>query len=78
MKKDIKPLTREATIAMLNAIRDGGFDEANKAILNGFLNPDGAITVEVIESPLQVDSLTESEFEEVVQKIRRARYGGQL
>lgn len=79
MKKEpVTPLTRLAKIAMLRALAAGGFNEEGRAILNDFLNPGGTITVEVIDSRLQLDGLTNDEFETVVQKIRREQFLGNL
>ena len=79
MKKEpVTPLTRLAKIAMLRALAAGGFNEEGRAILNDFLNPGGTITVEVIDSRLQLDGLTNEEFEAVVQKIRREQFSGNL
>ena len=79
MKKEpVTPLTRLAKIAMLRALAAGGFNEEGRAILNDFLNPGGTITVEVIDSRLQLDGLTNDEFETVVQKIRREQFSGNL
>lgn len=72
----ITPLTRLAKIAMLRALAAGGFNEEGRAILNDFLNPGGAITVEVIDNRLQLDGLTNDEFETVIQKVRREQFGG--
>ena len=77
MKKaetDPSKLTREVKIAMLRALETGKLNESNRAIINGFIN--GTIEVEIIDNPLQVDSLTDDEFETVVQRIRRDRYSG--
>ena len=79
MKKEpVTPLTRLAKIAMLRALAAGGFNEEGRAILNDFLNPGGTITVEVIDSRIQLDGLTNDEFEAVVQKIRREQFSGNL
>ena len=70
MKKEpVTPLTRLAKIAMLRALAAGGFNEEGRAILNDFLNPGGTITVEVIDSRLQLDGLTNEEFETTFYEI---------
>lgn len=71
-------LTRPVKLAMLRSLAAGKLDEENKSIISNFLSPDGAITVEIIDNPIQVESLSFSEFETIVQKIRRERYSGNI
>ena len=71
-------LTKAVKIAMLRTLAAGRLDDESRDIINNFMNPNGAITVEIIDNPLQVDSLSFSEFETIVQKIRRERYSGNI
>ena len=75
-KEEIQPLTREVKIAMIRALEQNGLNEESRGILNDYLNPDG-ITVEIIDSRLQVAGLTQAEFEVAVANIRREQFGGE-
>lgn len=72
-----EPLPRAVKIAMIESLARGAFSDENKTILNDYLNPEGAIEVEVIDNRLQVEGLTQAEFEQAVVNIRREQFGGE-
>ena len=78
MKKEEYPaLTRAVKIALIHALERNYIDDEGRKILNEFINPGGEILVEVIDSRIQIDGLTQAEFEMAVANIRREQFGGE-